>query len=169
MTDLRVEEKLGGNFAWLWAAVAILAVGGLMVWLAIQSDRTTTTAVVQEAPAAAPGTEAEPAELGVVAAEPEPFVGRRLQVENVEVAATLGPSAFWGDVPGANPFLVMFSPNLTQRPQLAAGQNYTVRGVIGAVNDSLLNVWVASGAILPAAQQEAGFATHYLLAEEIVP
>jgi hypothetical protein len=172
MADIDVVEKPTGTQTWVWALVAVLAVAGLFTWLAIESDRTTTAAIVQEeAPPAEPGVaaaDAEPAELATVAGAPEPFIGRQLYIENVEVAATLGPSAFWGDVPGANPFLVLFSPNVTDPPQLDAGQSYNVQGVINAVNDSLLNVWVESGAIRPTARDEAGFATHYLLAERIV-
>jgi hypothetical protein len=177
MADIDVVQKPSGggsgNLAWLWALVAILAVGGLMAWLAVQSNRLTTQPIVQEtAPRDAPAgaaVDAEPAVLGDVAAAPEPFVGRRLRMDGVEVAATLGPSAFWGDIPGANPFLVLFSPNLTERPEIEAGQSYNLQGVINVVTDSLLNVWVESGAIRPGARDEAGFATHYLLAEEMVP
>jgi hypothetical protein len=179
MADIDVVRKepageSSRSLTWLWAVIAILAVGGLMAWLAVQSDRITTAAVVQEdddrraAPAAAQPGDAEPAELGAVAAAPEPFVGRRVSVDNVEVAANLGPSAFWGDVPGANPFLVMFSPNLTERPELAAGQTYSLQGVINVVTDSAINAWVETGAIRAGARDEASFATHYLLAEQIV-
>jgi hypothetical protein len=179
MADIDVVQKPGGgggsgNLAWLWALLAVLAVGGLMAWLAVQSNRITSEPIVQEtaprdAPAGTAAGPAEPAELGDVAAAPEPFVGRRLRIDNVAVAATLGPSAFWGDIPGANPFLVLFSPNVTERPEISAGQSYSVQGVINVVTDSLLNVWVESGAIRPEARDEAGFATHYLLAENLVP
>jgi hypothetical protein len=173
MADIDVVQKPAGNLTWVWALVAILAVGGLLVWLAVQSERVTTAAVVQEdAPgrgaAAAPAAgDAEPAELGEVAAAPDPFIGRRLRFEEVEVAASLGPSAFWGNVPGANPFLVVFSPNVTEQPQLESGQTFTIQGVINEVNEAALDEWVQSGAIRPGARDEAGFATHYLLAEQI--
>jgi hypothetical protein len=165
----------GGGMTWLWAAIAILSVAGLMAWLAIQSNRITTAAVVQEgAPAGTtPGAagaagDAETAELAAVAGAPDTFVGRRLRVENVGVAATLGPSAFWGDIPGANPFLVLFSPNVTIQPQLEGGQRYTVQGIINEVTEADVDQWVQSGAIRPGARDEAAFATHYLLAEQIV-
>lgn len=183
MADIDVVEKKGstpgtGSMpAWVWAVIAVLAVGGLMTWLAVQSERVTTAAVVEETPRndrparGAVGFDdddpAEPAELADVAAAPEPVVGQRLAFRNVEVAATLGPSAFWGDVPGANPFLVLFSPNIADAPELEAGQTFDLQGVINVVTEEALTEWVESGAIRPGARDEAGFATHYLLAERI--
>jgi hypothetical protein len=183
MADIDVVEKRSQGagedqrLTWLMAALAILSVVGLMAWLAVQSDRITTAAAIAEQTAAADALAdrdarragVEPAELGVVAADPDAFVGRRLQISDVEVAAPLGPSAFWGNIPGANPFLVLFSPNVTVQQEVASGQTYDVQGVINVVNDSLLNAWVESGAIRPGARDEAGFATHYLLAEQIQP
>ncbi len=185
MADIDVQPKVAppvggggrGLQSWIWPLVAVIAVGGLMWWLAMESEATRGTAVVQEdvdAPAVAtpgapaPGAGAEAAELAGIAADPDTFVGRRIAVDNVEVAATLGPSGFWADIPGANPFLVMFSPDLTERPELASGQTLNVQGTVAMVTDSLLDVWVASGAIRPGARDEAAFATHYLLADLIV-
>jgi HAMP domain-containing protein len=162
------------TITWALALLAVLAVAGLMAWLAVQSDRISTAAVVQEdaqaTPAAGTGAAAggaEATELGAVAATPETYVGRRVRVDGVDVAATLGPSAFWGDVPGANPFLVLFSPNLTQAPQLDAGQTYNIEGVVNAVTETELDNWVQSGAIRPGARDEASFATHYILVEQM--
>ncbi|CAN5826579.1 hypothetical protein BH23GEM7_BH23GEM7_02800 [soil metagenome] len=184
MADIDVERKAtarptaGGGIAqqtWIWALVAVLAVAGLMWWLAAASESARETAVVQETgrdPAGgAPGAGATPAgeaaELGGIAAAPETFVGRRIAVDDVQVAATLGPRAFWADVPGANPFLVLFAPDLAGQPQLASGQTLNVQGTVAAVTDSLLDVWVQSEAIRPNARDEAAFATHYLLADLI--
>ncbi len=178
MADIDVEQKTArpagggiGSMNWLWPLIAVLAVGGLFWWLARESEATRGTPVVQETtPAEQPGAPAAPAEaaeLPTVAGTPETYVGRRIAVDNVQVAATLGPSAFWADIPGANPFLVMYSPDLTQRPQLVSGQRVNVAGVIAPVTDSLLNVWVQSGAIRPGDRDAAAFATHYLLADLI--
>ncbi len=182
MADIDVERKAtarptaAGGIAqqtWIWALVAVLAVAGLMWYLAAASESARQTAVVEETAAGAAtettaaGPTGEAAELEGIAAAPETFIGRRLAVDNVQVAATLGPSAFWADVPGANPFLVLFSPDVTEQPQLASGQTLDLQGSVAAVNDSLLDVWVQSGAIRPNAREEAAFATHYLLADLI--
>ncbi len=182
MADIDVQRKAGsapaagggrGVQSWIWPLVAVIAVVGLMWWLARESERTEGLTAVREtpagtAPAAPTGPPAETTELAGVAAAPETFVGRRIAAENVNVAATLGPRAFWADIPGANPFLVTFSPDLTQSPQLASGQTVNIQGTINVVTDSLLNEWVRLGAIRPGAREEAAFATHYLLADLIV-
>lgn len=183
MADIDVQHKAtarpaGGKSiaqqTWVWALVAVLSVVGLMWWLASASESVRETAVVQETPgrtddpAAGGAPAAEAAELGGIAAAPEGFVGRRIEVDGVQVAATLGPRAFWADVPGANPFLVLFTPDMTQQVQLASGQRLNVQGSVAAVTDSLLDVWVQSGAIRSQARDEAAFATHYLLADLIV-
>lgn len=173
MADIDVVEKPRTNLAWVWALVAVLAVGGLMAWLAMQSERLATETVVQEegttqpAPAGAAAGDTEPAELGEVAGAPESFVGRRVRIDQVSVAATLGPSAFWGDIPGANPFLVVLGPDVTGQPQLEAGGSFSVVGVVNEVNDQVLDEWTASGALRPGARDEAGFATHYLQVQQI--
>jgi hypothetical protein len=180
MADIDVVEKQSrgrgagsGIPTLVWAAIAILAVGALLTWLAVASNRT-APAVVREDEAAdtrrvaaAPEEGVEPAVFAEVAAAPDPFIGRRLQIEGVEVAATLGPNAFWGDVPGANPFLVLVAPEVAAVPQLDAGTRFDIQGVVNLVTDSLVNVWAESGAIRPGARDEAAFATHYLLAERI--
>jgi hypothetical protein len=182
MADIDVVEKesggsgFGGSPTLIWAVVAILAVGGLFVWLAVASSRTTGTAVVQEERAERVERGAVPADpeagdaavFADVAAAPDPYIGQRLEFEDVEVAATLGPTAFWGDVPGANPFLVVIAPEAGD-PGLEGGQTYDIRGVVNLVTEELVSEWVESGAIRPGARDEASFATHYLLAERIQP
>jgi len=182
MADIDVVEKesggsgFGGSPTLIWVLVAVLAVGGLFTWLAVASSRTTGTAVVQEdrrerAERGAVAADSEAGEAAVfaeVAAGPDPYIGRQLQLENIEVAATLGPTAFWGDVPGANPFLVVIAPEAGD-PGLEAGQTYDVRGVVNLVTEELVDEWVESGSIRAGARDEAGFATHYLLAERIQP
>ncbi len=181
MADIDVQPKtttpLGGGSrgvpSWIWPLVAVIAVGGLMWWLAMESEATRGVALVEEGPAGPAGVEvADPTgelvELEGVAVDPDPYVERVIRVENVAVAATLGPSAFWADIPGMNPFLVMFAPDLRQRPQLAGGERLNLQGTVATVTDSLLDEWVLSGAIRPGARDEAAFATHYLLADLIV-
>lgn len=176
MADISVTQKPRGSNTWIWMTLAIISVAALMVWLFFASEQARTVAAIDEDGAPATATEAEgaaadgeteAATIPEIAGTPETFIGRRLRIENVEVAATLGPSAFWADVPGANPFLVLASPDMTQQPEISTGDQFTVRGSVAAVNDSLVNVWVESGAVNEQARDQAAFATHYLLAERM--
>lgn len=167
MADISVERKSGG-MTWLWALLAVAAVVGFMFWLYAASQEVETAAVVEaDSAAAAPaGPTGEAAELSAIAATPDAFAGRTLQVEGVPVAATVGPRAFWGDVPGQNPFLVVFGPGVQATENVAAGQTYTIVGTVQAVDEATLGEWVQAGAIGEAQRDEASFATHALVAEQ---
>lgn len=171
MADIDVARKPGGQNTWLWAVVAILAVGGLMVWLAIQSQRVNTAAVVQEdtvqADEAAPAA-GEQVELAALGLAPQDYEGEQVEVAQVPVAAVLGPRAFWGEIPGANPFLVVLGSGVQAPGELAAGQSYRVRGTVRPVTEEVLDSWVEGGVINPGARDEAGFATHYLEAQALL-
>lgn len=168
MADISVEQKKSGTFSRIWAAVAILAVLGLMLWLF--TNQQTTTQVVQtrdtvEDPAAVEGPgSAEVVQLSALGANPDGFVGREVRVTNVEVASVLGNRAFWADVPGANPFLVVLAPEAGDASWVANEATSTLQGTVEPVTDTELDAWVQSQAIRPEARDEAGFATHYLRA-----
>jgi hypothetical protein len=170
MADISVERKSGGGTTWLWALLAVASVAGFMFWLYSESQEIETAAVVEgdTAAVAEPGLTGEAAELSAIATTPDAFAGRTLQVEGVPVAATVGPRAFWGDVPGQNPFLVVFGPEV-QAEGVAAGQRYTIVGTVQPVDEAALNEWVTAGAIGQAQREEASFATHALLAQQATP
>jgi len=166
MADISVERKSGG-MTWIWALLAVAAVAGLMFWLYGQSQEAETAAVVEGDTTAVEAVAAgEAAELSAIAATPDAFSGRTLQVEGVPVAATVGPRAFWGDVPGQNPFLVVFADGVGTGATVAAGETYTIVGTVQAVDEASLGQWVQSGAINEAQRDEASFATHALIAQQ---
>jgi hypothetical protein len=175
MADISVEKKKGGDLTWVWALVAVLAVGGLMVWLATSQQTTTQvvsgvgTDTVAGAPGAG-GVAAEPVDMSALSADPEPFTGRRVQASNVSVAAVLGDRAFWADVPGANPFLVVVGAEVASTDWLTAGATLSrLEGTVQPVSDAELNQWVEGQVIRPEARDEASFASHYLNAVQVTP
>jgi hypothetical protein len=171
MADIDVAQKPAGQSTLLWALLAIVAVGGLMVWLAVQSHRTTTAVVVQEtveerdraSQRARPTVTVELSELG---ANPDGHTGR--DVETVTpIAATLGARAYWADIPGANPFLVVLTEGAAV-DDLASGQTITVAGLVVEVTEALVDQWIAEGAINEGSRAEAVFASHAILADEAI-
>lgn len=180
MADIDVVRKpggVGGQSTWLWMLLAVLAVAALMVWLSIQSERATTGAVVQDtagapARAAAGGAAAgggEAVELSAIGSTPDTYVGQQVEVAQVPVASVLGPRAFWGDIPGANPFLVVLGPVIQDAPQLESGQTMRVSGTVAPVTEELVDQWVNEGVVNEGARDEAAFATHYLQASSVTP
>jgi hypothetical protein len=170
MADISVERKKGGEFTWIWAGAAILAVVGLMAWLF--TTQPTTTQVVT-GPAGDTAAEAESTaqvvNLAEVGANPDAFAGREVRVENATVAAVLGNRGYWADVPGANPFLVIIDPTAGDAGWIAGGASRTLEGTVHPVTDEELETWVLSQAIRPEARDEASFATHYLRATRATP
>lgn len=179
MADIEVQEKEtktaakgGGPDSRLWMLVAFVAIAALMGWLYYQTDRLDRTTTVAEAPAEQDDQDAaayEPAEITAIAADADPFVGQRVALANVQVAALVGERAFWADAPGMNPFLVTYGPDLSAPARVQQGDRFDLRGLIAAVEEELVDQWVASGAIAEERRMEVEFATHYLLAERMVP
>jgi len=170
MADISVEKKKSGDFTWIWALIAVAAVGGLMIWLASTQETITQVATTgaDTAPAGASAAVATPVDLPTLGAAPESFSGQRVRVSNATVAAVLGNRAFWADVPGANPFLVVLGPAVADVTWLAAGATTTLEGVVGPVVEADLDQWVQGQSIRPEARDEASFASHYLNAEQVV-
>ena len=169
MADTTVERDKGGNLTWLWALLAVLAVIGLMVWLASQDVEEGPVAVEEESAVVAEGatTGAEAAELTAIAAAPATFEGRPVQVNGVNVAASLGTRTFWADVPGANPFLVVLAPAVANPEAAAIGSTVGLQGTVVPVTPELISEWVQQGALNEGARAEAEFATHAIQAERL--
>jgi hypothetical protein len=172
MADISVEKKQGADLNWLWALVAVLAVVGLMFWLA--TNQQTSTQVLTGADngtgvAADPASTAEVVDLSLLSADPAPYTGRQVRVADVTVAAVLGERAFWADVPGANPFLVVLGAEVSETGWVQGGATVnTLEGTIQTVDEAVLDQWVQGQVIRPVARDEASFASHYLNATQVV-
>lgn len=164
MADIGVAPKSRGRRVWFWAAVAIVAVVGLLLWLAAQSERIDRAEAVA-ADSAAGGVQA--VELPALAAAPDGYAGRPLSVHGVTVLASLGPRAFWADVPGRNPFLVVIGPGAADPDAPPEGQTVELEGTVHPLAEAQVDSLVQAGALNEASREEASFATHYLLATEV--
>jgi hypothetical protein len=170
MADISVEQKSGGQKTWIFALAAVVLILALMLWLAQQSREAGRVAAVEgdRVTSTAPGevetSTAETAELAAVAQNPDGFQGREIGLQNVPVAAALGPRAFWADIPGQNPFLVILGPNITEVQMPVSGQRLNLEGTVQPVTDERLNDWVTSETVSAGSRDEAAFATHFLMA-----
>ena len=174
MADISVEQNssAGQQNTWIWATVAVLAVVGLMAWLATRPVQTTPVAdegTGTEATTAAAFGSGETVELSVLGGAPDTYLNRQVTVQGASVAAALGPRAFWADIPGANPFLVVLGEGAEGVGAPAPGQSYDLSGTVQAVDEATINQWVTAGTINQGARDEASFATHYLQATQARP
>lgn len=171
MANISVEEKAGGRNTWILMAVAILAVAGLMAWLAAATKDVDRTVAVDEGAAADTAVAAAgggAVALSAISAAPDTFAGRQVRVENVEVASKIGPRAFWALTDEGDRFLLTLGPAVADTTAIAQGQVVTVRGTVAPRTDALLDEWAQNGVIRPEARQDAGIASHYLQVVEVV-
>lgn len=169
MADISVEQKPAGQLTWVWALAAIVAVIALMVWLASTRDLVTQTAVETETTEAADSLAAaeaaglEATELSAIGNTPDQFVDQEVRVQNVAVAAVLGDRGFWAEIPGANPFLMVVGPAVSDVSWIAAGDTVSaLEGAVHPVTEEAVAEWVEGEMIREGAAAEASFATHYL-------
>lgn len=171
MANISVEQKAGGRNSWILMAVALLAVAGLMAWLAAATEDVDRTVAVDEGAAvdtASATAGGSAVALGAISAAPDTYAGRPVRVENVEVASKIGPRAFWALTDQGDRFLVTLGPAVADTTAIAQGQVVTVRGTVAPRTDALLDEWAQNGVIRPEARQDAGVASHYLQVEEVV-
>jgi HAMP domain-containing protein len=169
MADISVEQKSGGQKTWIFAILAVVLILALMLWLAQQTRNLgPITAVEGDQPTATTGPGAteftgEQVELSAVAQNPEGFTDRTVAMQNVPVAAALGPRAFWADIPGQNPFLMILGPNVAEVQMPVPGQELNVEGTLQPVTEQQINDWVTAGTVAEGSRDEAAFAEWYLL------
>lgn len=165
MADIDVARKPGGQYSTILMLVAILAVVGLMAWLAMESSRRTGMSV-DEGGAAAPaasgtGTAAQGGGIAfaTLSASPQQYDGQMVTVTEMPIAATLGPRVLWSDVSTADPFLVIV-PEGTQGA--GAGQTISATGTVTPVTPELVDQWAQAGA-MDAGSRDVALSAPYVL------
>ncbi len=173
MADIDVAETPKGGNSWIWPLVAAVAVLALMFWLANRTEEITTAVPMEADTAASADTAAvgggTTVALAAIAAAPDSFANQTVTVADAQVAAKLGDRAFWAQIPGANPFLVVLAPAVANPEAVVSGSPVSITGTVSAVSDSVVAQWVAEGSIPEASRDAAAFATHYFLAEQVEP
>lgn len=169
------EHRGGGTpllrQTWIWALVAVVATAALMVWLANESAQVRAEmAVVEEENDEDPEDEEEAEWITVegMAADPGGFDGMRVNLENVRVAAPLGPRAFWADVEGGSLVLVVVAPDLTEAPEITQQDTLHITGFVETLTDSAISEWVASNVLDPEAREQIQIASHYIFGERAI-
>jgi hypothetical protein len=172
MADIDVVPKPGptekpvGQYSTILMIVAILAVVGLMGWLAYESSRRAPLAVQEEARPRQAGADEVP--FATVATALPEYEGRTVTISEMPIGATLGPRVFWTDVPGNDPFLLEVPEGLAGGEGVAVGQTVTATGSVVPIDQAIIDQWVQAGAIDEGSREVAELATHYMLVSDVL-
>jgi len=169
------QQSESGGVARLLMVAAVVAIGGLFVYLAYASQPT-------EAPVVVTGDEEVGQDVGPTAppvtaldfgTAPRTYVGQDIDLQGVTVAQIMSPEIIWVDVPtpqGSSPYLVKLSATLAAQGAPALQAVVNVTGRVLEKTDSVLSAWEVSGAIQDAGQRaQAEFGGTFIEATQIRP
>ena len=171
-------KVLGGrSLTWLWMVVAVVVMGGFLVWLGAASEPSAVAVVEEEG-----GEEEEDMapEAGVVdvvkdtlAAYKARYEGQRVRVAQVEATGALGDRIFWGELGDRSnqvPILVRLDSTAAAGFQVQSGALYTMTGQVNRMSDSIAGVWGEEGEFAGEGEQlQAAFADYYIQVSRIRP
>jgi hypothetical protein len=177
MAKAASQRDSAGGKSWLPVAVAVLAVGAFLIWLATRQPPETvavvepgdTTAAQNDAPVQA--TVVEPATLAQSAGA-RGLIGQTIEVSPVRVSDTLGSQMFWIEMPDGSPYLVKLDSALVARgvAQPAPGSQVRVIGRVVEKTTAIVDGWMQSGALQTADQRMlAEFGSTYIEALRVQP
>ena len=162
---------------WIPVAVAVLAVGAFLFWLATRQPPETvavaepgdTTGAQTDGPVQA--TVVEPATL-VQSASARGLIGQTIEVSSVRVQDTLGSQMFWIEMPDGSPYLVKLDSALVARgaAQPAPGSQVRVIGRVAEKTEAVVDGWMQSGALqTPDQRMLAEFGSTFIEAQRVQP
>ena len=104
--------------------------------------------------------------VSTFAMETDSFTTEDIRLRDLPVASLLGERMFWTEVPSqqgmTTPYLLALDDALVaDSVAVRTGDTVTVVGRVHPVSDSIVSVWVESGAITEDQRIEAEFATSY--------
>ena len=99
-------------------------------------------------------------DLATFTADPETHVGQEVRLTNVPVDSRMGERGFWLKLSNQGLYLVRGSGDNATAGQ--PGQRVTVAGPIREMTDSVVQAWIAEGAITADQEMEARYASSYM-------
>ncbi|HEX7050703.1 MAG TPA: hypothetical protein VF188_10910 [Longimicrobiales bacterium] len=172
MTETPNEvRKPAGRMNWLWITIAVVVVGGFLVWLGVNG--TGSSAPTAEESSGGEMTDKAAAAtitLADLAAGAATYVGQVVRLDSIEVTSLMGSQSFWTLLPDRTPYLVKLGPALVQSgTTVQRGDRVTVSGRVVEMTDSVIAAWEQQGAIQDEGQRaQAEFATTFIEATEAI-
>lgn len=150
------------------AIIAVLSVGGLIVWLDRTAEPTEVEYEAEDVEEPEPTSDVPIVELEQVRSEMAEYVSLEIEMRDYSINSLLGEEAFFIGSDD-NPFLVkMDSQAVAQTGEVSTEQTVTLRGTIRAMSDSVLNAWEEAGAIEGEGERAvAQFAEYFLEANRV--
>ena len=99
-------------------------------------------------------------DLATFTADPESHVGHEVRLTNASVDSRMGQQGFWLKLSNQGLYLVRGTADGTSAAQ--PGQRVTVVGPIREMTDSVVQAWIAEGAITADQEMEARYASSYM-------
>jgi len=159
-----------GAIGAILSVVALLAIGGFMYWLNLQSKQVEA----ERAAELAAQVEAErDLNAGDLLNDPAGSVGRTAVMDSISVGASLGQGVFTLALSGSSQYPVLLGPDAIQRLRMAnttlyGGDVVFVAGRVYTLNDSIRGAWVAEGAVNSGMAANIPMSPTFLLADSII-
>jgi hypothetical protein len=99
-------------------------------------------------------------DLATFTADPESHVGHEVRLANVSVDSRMGERGFWLKL--SNQGLYLVRGTAENATSVQPGQRVTVAGPIREMTDSVVQAWIAEGAITADQEMEARYASSFM-------
>jgi hypothetical protein len=169
-TEATTPRKRGrGGSSWISVAVAVVAVGVFLGWLATRQPEEAVAVAEPEGPVDTLPDEAGPATVisadALSGAGAQQHLNENIEISSVEVMSPLGTRLFWIEAGGA-PYLVYIEAG--EAPP--AGRRVRVTGTVREKTDALLDEWEQAGVLRSEGDRlQAEYGTTYIQARRVQP
>lgn len=146
--------------------LAFVTIGGFLYWLNVSAEPT-SVAIEEARDTTSEDPMVPTVALNTFANNPMEYENERIRLRDLEVASTLGPEAFWFQLPSEDPYLVKLDSTLVAMgTQVSSGDvAQRIEGRVHAMSDSVLDAWEAQGAFTNETHRlEAEYATSFIQA-----
>ncbi len=160
------SRRGAANLAMPLMVISFALMAAFLWWLNGQAEMSAMSAVEPASADTMPAIAATAVTPDELLNVPQQFEGQLVAVSDLDVADVVGTQAFFLDLP-QSPFLVKLDSTLVSQGETAPMGRVSVVGTMLAMNDSIVNDWITSGAIAAVDQLIVEFATHFIEAVRV--
>ena len=170
----KTESTSRRSMTWVWMVLALVVVGGFLVWLGMASEPTAVpVAEGEETVEAGPDANIPLVAKDTLAADKAAYEGQIIRVQEVEATTELGAAIFWGELGDqANqvPILVRLDSAAAEGWQMQQGGRYNLTGRVSRMTDSVAAARGEQGEFRSEGEEmQATFTDYFIQASRIRP